>query len=157
MSNIVLVVTGALTTGQPYLPYILPKLSIQLDNHKNKTEKPKPSHLSPIVSRTEIAPPEFILADSSPIWGPQAGALRNKKQMTRLSISNNPALPTLRFGNTGNSVRVLQWLLLTHGYAIEIDGIFGALTETAVKAFQNRRNLVVDGIVGQKTWYQLTK
>ncbi|MHC5821712.1 MAG: peptidoglycan-binding domain-containing protein, partial [Nostoc sp.] len=33
---------------------------------------------------------------------------------------------------------------------------YGALTETAVKAFQNQQNLGVDGIVGQQTWRTLT-
>lgn len=32
------------------------------------------------------------------------------------------------------------------------DGIFGALTDDAVKAFQKQHNLTVDGIVGPKTW-----
>lgn len=65
------------------------------------------------------------------------------------------SIPTLQFGNSGISVRVLQRLLLANGYGIGVDGFFGAVTETAVKAFQNRRNLVADGIVGQKTWAEL--
>lgn len=36
-----------------------------------------------------------------------------------------------------------------------VDGIFGAATENAVKAFQNTFNLTADGIVGQMTWRQL--
>lgn len=32
------------------------------------------------------------------------------------------------------------------------DGIFGAVTEEAVKAFQKAHDLVPDGIVGEKTW-----
>lgn len=32
------------------------------------------------------------------------------------------------------------------------DGIFGAVTEEAVKAFQKAHSLVPDGIVGEKTW-----
>lgn len=32
------------------------------------------------------------------------------------------------------------------------DGIFGAVTEEAVKAFQKAHGLVPDGIVGEKTW-----
>ncbi|MHC5724132.1 MAG: peptidoglycan-binding domain-containing protein [Nostoc sp.] len=65
-------------------------------------------------------------------------------------------LPTLYFGSSGVAVRVLQQLLVSNGYAVRVDGIYGALTETAVKAFQNQQNLGVDGIVGQQTWRTLT-
>lgn len=66
-------------------------------------------------------------------------------------------LPTLNFGDSGVSVRVLQRLLISNGYAVRIDGFFGALTEAAVKAFQNRRNVLPDGVVGERTWRELTK
>jgi hypothetical protein len=66
-------------------------------------------------------------------------------------------LPTLRFGNSGLAVRALQRLLIAKGYAIRVDGNYGALTETAVKAFQDQRNLIVDGVVGANTWYSLTR
>ncbi|MDZ8084851.1 MAG: peptidoglycan-binding domain-containing protein [Nostoc sp. DedQUE12b] len=65
-------------------------------------------------------------------------------------------LPTLYFGSSGIAVRALQQLLVSNGYAVRVDGIFGALTETAVKAFQNQRNLGVDGVVGERTWGALT-
>ncbi|BAZ09802.1 peptidoglycan binding domain-containing protein [Calothrix sp. NIES-4071] len=71
-------------------------------------------------------------------------------------ISTN-RLPTVEFGDSGLSVRVVQRLLASSGYSMEVDGFFGALTEVAVKAFQNQRNLVVDGIVGQNTWRELTR
>ncbi|WP_414552036.1 peptidoglycan-binding domain-containing protein [Anabaena sp. CCY 0017] len=67
-----------------------------------------------------------------------------------------PPLPTLRFGNSGTSVRILQRLLVSNGYAIRVDGAFGPLTETAVKAFQNQRNVGVDGVVGPVTWQNLS-
>ncbi|MGI2902902.1 peptidoglycan-binding domain-containing protein [Tolypothrix sp. VBCCA 56010] len=69
----------------------------------------------------------------------------------------NQNLPTLGFGSSGVSVKVLQRLLLSNGYAVRVDGVFGALTESAVKAFQNRRNLGVDGVVGSRTWRELTR
>lgn len=69
----------------------------------------------------------------------------------------NQNLPTLGFGSSGVSVKVLQRLLLSNGYAVQVDGVFGALTESAVKAFQNRRNLGADGVVGSKTWRELSK
>lgn len=65
--------------------------------------------------------------------------------------------PVLSFGTFGMSVRVLQRLLLANGYPVRVDGNFGALTETAVKAFQSNRNLTIDGVVGQRTWGELTR
>lgn len=76
----------------------------------------------------------------------------------RTQMSDGQALPALGFGDSGVAVRVLQRLLLSSGYnGVRVDGTFGVLTEAAVKAFQNKRNLAVDGIVGERTWYELTK
>jgi len=68
---------------------------------------------------------------------------------------NRPQMPTLRFGDSGLAIRVLQRLLISNGYNVRVDGVFGPLTETAIKAFQSQRNLSVDGIVGPRTWSQL--
>jgi len=87
-----------------------------------------------------------------------AGASQSKRtNSVRLFSSYNQSLPNLSFGNSGLSVRILQRLLIANGYPIRIDGNFGALTETAVKAFQSNRNLAVDGVVGQKTWRELAR
>ena len=51
-----------------------------------------------------------------------------------------------------DSVVLLQNLLIKKGYDISADGAFGSMTEAAVKDFQKKNQLVVDGIVGQKTW-----
>jgi len=76
----------------------------------------------------------------------------------RAQMYNSQSLPALRFGDSGVAVRVLQRLLLSSGYnGVQVDGMFGVLTEAAVKAFQNKRSLAVDGIVGQRTWYELTR
>ena len=66
-------------------------------------------------------------------------------------------LPTLRYGNSGNAVRVLQTLLTYNRYGVGINGRFDVLTETAVKAFQANRRLAADGIVGSRTWRELTR
>ena len=85
-----------------------------------------------------------------------ASRLRRTNSVQFLS-SNTQTLPNLRFGTSGLSVRILQRLLLANGYPIRVDGNFGALTETAVKAFQSNRNLAIDGVVGQRTWSELTR
>jgi peptidoglycan hydrolase-like protein with peptidoglycan-binding domain len=76
------------------------------------------------------APPPVPIPAETP--GPQPG---------------DPALPTLRRGSTGKFVKQLQAKL-----QIEVDGFFGPMTETAVRAFQRDNGLVPDGIVGPKTW-----
>ena len=62
---------------------------------------------------------------------------------------------TLKRGNNGDQVVVLQHLLNVEGYKLTIDGDFGAKTEAAVKAFQKAKGLTADGIVGPKTWAAL--
>lgn len=55
--------------------------------------------------------------------------------------------PKLSLGDKGAAVIDLQTLL-----GIEADGDFGEDTDAAVRAFQQRNNLFVDGIVGSHTW-----
>jgi len=66
---------------------------------------------------------------------------------------NNP--PTLQEGDTGQPVAFLQKQLNKQGASLDADGVFGPATEAAAMAFQRRAGLVVDGIVGAKTWAAL--
>jgi peptidoglycan hydrolase-like protein with peptidoglycan-binding domain len=59
--------------------------------------------------------------------------------------------PMLRRGDKGEAVKELQRLL----GGLTVDGDFGALTETAVKEYQRKHGLAVDGIVGTETWAHL--
>lgn len=59
-------------------------------------------------------------------------------------------MEVLKKGSRGESVKVLQ-----NALHIMADGIFGPLTEEAVKEFQKSHNLKVDGIVGTNTWAAL--
>jgi peptidoglycan hydrolase-like protein with peptidoglycan-binding domain len=61
----------------------------------------------------------------------------------------------IKKGATGEMVIALQNYLNDHGNNLKVDGDFGALTETAVKEFQKKNDLVVDGIVGKNTWDKL--
>lgn len=60
-------------------------------------------------------------------------------------------MKTVRYGSTGEDVRVLQKIL-----GLDADGIFGRLTLAAVIAFQTAAGLDADGIVGPLTWAALT-
>jgi peptidoglycan hydrolase-like protein with peptidoglycan-binding domain len=60
------------------------------------------------------------------------------------------------FGDRGPEVEVLQVrLVFATGLAIGTDGIFGRETRAAVMEFQRTSGLVVDGIVGPRTWESL--
>jgi hypothetical protein len=58
--------------------------------------------------------------------------------------------PTLRRGATGELVEMVQARV-----GVEVDGVFGADTEAAVRRFQRDSGLVPDGIVGPRTWATL--
>ena len=69
-------------------------------------------------------------------------------------------LNVLRKGDNGEQVKSLQRMLYAMGYDlgdIPIDGNFGSKTDAAVRAYQKKKSLTVDGIVGQKTWNKLLR
>lgn len=66
--------------------------------------------------------------------------------------------PVLREGSRSGYVKTAQILLnYYYGSGIAVDGIFGPATERAVMNFQKRENLVVDGIIGEKSWVALAR
>jgi peptidoglycan hydrolase-like protein with peptidoglycan-binding domain len=66
------------------------------------------------------------------------------------------AEPNLQKGSTDPAVRDLQEALKALGHDPgPIDGVFGTTTETAVKAFQQARDITTDGIVGKVTWINI--
>ena len=65
------------------------------------------------------------------------------------------ARTVLAKGASGEQVMVLQRLLNAAGYQVSLDGQFGPITSRAVKAFQRRRSLLPDSVVGPTTWRAL--
>ena len=63
----------------------------------------------------------------------------------------------LRHGSRGESVAELQRHLVRLGYRLRVDGLFGRETETAIRDFQEKRGLPVDGIAGPKSLDALTQ
>lgn len=73
-------------------------------------------------------------------------------------------LPTLRRGDRGSEVQMLQQILSDNGFlhaagvrlgnpsGAAVDGIFGAITESAVRDLQQRYNIPVTGQVNPVTW-----
>ena len=62
----------------------------------------------------------------------------------------------ISYGSQGSEVTELQKLLNQNGYQLDEDGIYGSKTQAAVKDYQQKNNLDVDGIVGNNTWGALT-
>ena len=186
MSDIGLLMTGILTTGQASGSNLPEKLSVEPDN---RVQQFALSEVTSLVSTAKITPPEFIpdatinritnalTLENKNILDTIAQKIRSKSfsslrpcKTSNLECQDNnkilaaqpqdvstQTLPTIGFGNSGVSVKVLQSLLRSNGYTVKVDGFFGALTETAVKAFQNNRNLITDGVVGTRTWDELTR
>lgn len=65
----------------------------------------------------------------------------------------------LRLGSKGSRVSELQELLKKHGFwnHPSITENFGPITQQSVINFQKDKNLTPDGIVGSKTWAELSK
>ena len=67
----------------------------------------------------------------------------------------------LSTGASGSAVEQVQfWLNTLAQYdsaipSVKVDGVFGTATANAVRAFQRKYGLTVDGIVGQTTWKEL--
>ena len=66
--------------------------------------------------------------------------------------------PTLRRGSRGCYVMVLQDALSTLGYqtGTRIDGLFGSKTEEALRGYQRRTSLSVDGVCGCNSWKKIS-
>ena len=120
-----------------------------------------------IPTRSEARPPKKKLATKTPSRSQKSTSSSAKKppssQIT--SSSKKPRIqytaqgfPILRLGMRGAEVLKLQKQLKRLGFLkTGIDGDFGSLTETAVKALQKRYGLEADGVVGGATWQIINK
>jgi len=68
-------------------------------------------------------------------------------------------MQTLSRGARGSAVLDIQARLGSLGYPIDPNehGMFGLTTEGAVRSFQERRHLIVDGAVDEHTWAELVE
>lgn len=57
----------------------------------------------------------------------------------------------LSYGSQGDEVKRLQTALNQNGYGLAVDGIYGVKTQAAVRDYQSRQSLSVDGIAGPLT------
>lgn len=61
-------------------------------------------------------------------------------------------MKAIRYRSSGQEVYLLEEILQKMGYKVDVSTYFDLDTDAAVKDFQKKNNLVVDGIVGLKTW-----
>ena len=66
------------------------------------------------------------------------------------------AEPVLKIGSNDPAVRDLQEALVALGFDPgPVDGVFGAKTESAVRKFQQAREIPINGVVGRVTWINI--
>lgn len=57
----------------------------------------------------------------------------------------------IKKGSKGEGAKWVQWELNEEGYGLVVDGDFGTKSDTALRDFQKKRGLTVDGICGKGT------
>lgn len=71
-------------------------------------------------------------------------------------LSDALSWPTVVQGDKGQRVVAIQYLLNQRiGAGLAADGVFGSDTQAAVRKFQSKNHLTVDGKVGPATWSAL--
>ena len=85
-----------------------------------------------------------------------AGLVRRRKEeralfLTPVTQPQTANTDLLRKGDRGDDVKLLQHRLNLLGWQLTEDGIWGVQTDSAVRGYQYRAGLTVDGIVGAKT------
>ena len=95
---------------------------------------------------------------------PQTPELSQESPVLMATAYTDSTLPTLQRGDSSSSVQLLQQILLDNGFlgaaavrlgnpsGVAIDGIFGPVTESAVRDLQQRYNLPVTGQMDPLTW-----
>ncbi len=98
-----------------------------------------------------VAGPTGSLLAAGGYGGGSGAAIAHASPANRaIDAGNAPAAMALRLGSQGDAVVEVQRQL-----GVTADGIFGPLTDAAVRAFQAQNGLDVDGVVGPVTWTAL--
>jgi cell wall-associated NlpC family hydrolase len=81
----------------------------------------------------------------------------NKNYVSVAPATTTSGTTSLRRGSTGDAVKQLQGNLIFLGYLNgTADGVFGSMTDAAVRLYQQRNGLYVDGIAGSATKSKIT-
>ena len=105
---------------------------------------------------TEIAVTNYSRSKWQHVLRYQGGGSVSLTENLTSSIALTMAvLIEVKNGSTGTDVTILQCILTKMGIIIDIDGEFGDMTEMAVRTFQQKAGLIVDGVCGRNTWKKL--
>ncbi len=95
-------------------------------------------------------------AETGQDYGGDAPPSKSPPEPEPSSLAPRYAGAPLKCGDAGGDVRAVQEQLNGLGADLEVDGVYGPLTEVAVRRFQQGSDkLEVDGVVGPKTWAAL--
>ena len=110
-------------------------------------------YLGPIDGRVGPETTAAIRAAQQRFHLPVNGALTTRTRTSLGPLGRPlPGTRAVRAGDFGLDVSVVQYLLSRHGaYRGALDGYVGRETEAAVRRYQRRASLSVDGIVGPAT------
>ncbi|WP_181272843.1 peptidoglycan-binding protein [Brevibacterium oceani] len=82
--------------------------------------------------------------------GPSGGATSSGGSSSPTYTTVTGSTPLVKLYHKGEPVKRIQ-----KAVGVKVDGYFGKDTQTAVKAYQKKRGLDADGIVGAKTWAKI--
>lgn len=127
---------------------------IEVQGDKFKTIEGNTSGASGIVANgggvcqksyynSQLPGTKFCRPDYSIVTSIKSGSSTN----TSTTVTKN----WIEYGDKGNDVKTLQTKLNKVGYKLEVDGICGNATVAAIKDFQKKYNLAVDGQAGKNT------
>lgn len=107
----------------------------------------------------KICPAPYVNNNTSHTWAKFKSAIGGKTTTTTTSTTTSTKKNYLSKGDKGEAVKTMQKMLIAVGVSCGssgADGSFGNDTVKAVKAYQKKKGLVVDGYYGEKTKAALT-
>jgi hypothetical protein len=109
---------------------------------------------------------DLVYVKSDGAWALD-GTGRVRDGLMSIQISSDPViavlslkgrlLPVVMPGERSASVALVQKYLNIRGFRLAVDGIYGRQTSNAVNRFQAQSKLISNGIVGPRTWANLSR
>jgi uncharacterized protein YkwD len=107
-----------------------------------------PAHKANVLDRDYTEVGVGTVTRNGRLW--VAEVFRKPMTATKVAGTKASARPTLRYGNRGSAVKLVQRRL-----GVRQTGYFGPVTRAAVKKFQRQKGWRATGVVGATTWRAL--